>query len=323
MMRLDERLSSSNVFLAPMAGVTDAAYRLICRAHGADLAYTEMVSVAGIHFRSAKTWELVIPHHDEPEIAVQLFGSIPAQFEEAAAQVVERVGEKLALIDINMACPVRKVVSKGEGSALMEDPDKAAEIVRATRRGAGEAVDVTVKIRRGRTTGTELAPEFAKAMEAAGAAAVAVHGRYASEFYRGSSDFGCVERVADAVSIPVIASGDMLDAVRISEVLGGGRVAAVMVARGSYGNPWIFEDAKRMMSSEGVPVHDAAAKLDALEEHLRLLVATEAHIARARSLVGWYVRGVPGASALRNTAMTCTSLDDYLDLIETARTRLP
>ena len=323
MMRLDERLSSSNVFLAPMAGVTDAAYRLICRAHGADLAYTEMVSVAGIHFRSAKTWELVIPHHDEPEIAVQLFGSIPAQFEEAAAQVVERVGEKLALIDINMACPVRKVISKGEGSALMEDPDKAAEIVRAARRGAGEAVDVTVKIRRGRTTGTELAPEFAQAMEAAGAAAVAVHGRYASEFYRGTSDFGCVERVADAVTIPVIASGDMLDAVRIAEVIGSGRVAAVMVARGSYGNPWIFEDAKRMMSGEDLPVHGAAAKLDALEEHLRFLGATEAHIARARSLVGWYVRGVPGASALRNTAMTCTSLDDYLDLIETARTRLP
>ena len=322
MMRLPERLSTPKIFLAPMAGVTDAAYRLICCAHGAQLAYTEMVSVAGIHYKSDKTWELVKPHASEPEIAVQLFGSVPAQFEEAAAQVVERVGEKLALIDINMACPVRKVVSKGEGSALMEDPARAAQIVRATRKGTGDAVDVTVKIRRGCTAARELAPAFAQIMEDAGAAAIAVHGRYASEFYRGVSDWGCVERVADAVSVPVIGSGDMLDAPTVARVLQEGRVKAVMVARGSYGNPWIFEDAQALLKGEDVPEHTAAERLDALEEHIKMLVATGAHIARARSLVGWYIKGLPHAAELRCRGMSCSTLDDYLDLIAFARGHL-
>ena len=321
-MRLTERLATPHVFLAPMAGVTDAAYRLIMREHGAQLAYTEMVSVAGIHYRSDKTWELVYPHEDEPEIAVQLFGSIPEQFEEAAAAVVERVGEKLALIDINMACPVPKVVRKGEGSALMDDPARAAEIVKATKRGAGPNVDVTVKIRRGRSTGCELAPEFAKAMEDAGAAAVAVHGRFASEFYRGTSDWSAVERVSDAVTIPVIGSGDMLDADTVARVLADGHVKAVMVARGSYGNPWIFEDALAMLDGNPRPENDAAQRLDALERHIRLLIATGAHLARARSLVGWYMKGLPHAAELRGRGMTCTTLDDYLSLIAFAREHL-
>ena len=321
-MRLTERLATPHVFLAPMAGVTDAAYRLIMREHGAQLAYTEMVSVAGIHYRSDKTWELVYPHEDEPEIAVQLFGSIPEQFEEAAAAVVERVGEKLALIDINMGCPVPKVVRKGEGSALMDDPARAAEIVKAAKRGAGPNVDVTVKIRRGRSTGCELAPEFAKAMEDAGAAAVAVHGRFASEFYRGTSDWSAVERVSDAVTIPVIGSGDMLDADTVARVLADGHVKAVMVARGSYGNPWIFEDALAMLDGNPRPEHDAAQRLDALERHIRLLIATGAHLARARSLVGWYMKGLPHAAELRGRGMMCTTLDDYLSLIAFAREHL-
>ncbi len=321
-MRLAERLASPKIFLAPMAGVTDAAYRILMREHGADLAYTEMVSVAGIHYRSDKTWELVFPHEDEPEIAVQLFGSVPDQFEEAAAKVVERVGEKLALIDINMACPVPKVVRKGEGSALMDDPGRAADIVRATKRGAGDGVDVTVKIRRGRTVGTELAPGFAKAMEDAGAAAVAVHGRFASEFYRGTSDWSSVERVADAVSIPVIGSGDMLDASTVARVLEEGRVKAVMVARGSYGNPWIFEDSRTILAGAPQVEHDGLERLDALEEHIRLLISTGAHLARARSLVGWYLKGMPHASELRGKGMSCSTLDDYLELIGFAREQL-
>lgn len=322
MMRLAERLAAPRIFLAPMAGVTDAAYRLIARKHGAELAYTEMVSVAGIHYRSEKTWELVHPHADEPEIAVQLFGSVPAQFEEAAAQVVERVGEKLALIDINMACPVPKVTRKGEGSALMDDPERAAEIVRAARRGAGDDVDVTVKIRRGRTAGSELAPAFAQVMEDAGAAAITVHGRFASELYRGTSDWPCVERVADAVSIPVIGSGDMLDAATVARVLSKGCVKAVMVARGSYGNPWIFEDAQAALKGEAAPIRTAAERLDALEEHIELLVSTDAHLARARSLFGWYVRGLPHASELRGRGMSCSTLDDYHALIACARQQL-
>lgn len=321
-MRFTERLSSKTIFLAPMAGVTDAAYRMVARGHGADLAYTEMVSVAGIHYRSEKTWELVMPHADEPDIAVQLFGSSPDQFEEAAFQVAERVGEKLACIDINMACPVPKVIRKGEGSALMDDPDRAAQIVRAARRGVGDTVDVTVKIRRGHTAGEELAPAFAQVMEDAGAAAIAVHGRFASQLYRGAADWSCVERVADAVDIPVIGSGDLLTAATVARVLAEGRVSSVMVARGSYGNPWIFEDAKALLGGRTAAEHDAGERLDTLEEHIGLLVATGAHLARARSLFGWYMKGLPHAAELRARGMACTALEDYLALIANARSWL-
>ena len=173
---LAERLAACPFIMAPMAGVSDAAYRMMARAGGAALAYSEMVSVAGLHYGGAKTWELVLPHEPEPDIAVQLFGSDPEQFREAAAAVSERLGERLVLIDVNMACPVPKVTKKGEGSALLDDPRRAAAIVRACVAEVG--VPVTVKIRSARRTGEpEVAPEFARAMEQAGASAVAVHGR--------------------------------------------------------------------------------------------------------------------------------------------------
>ena len=187
---LRERLAHNPVLMAPMAGVSDGAYRLLARSGGAALAYTEMVSVAGIHFGGEKTWQLVYPLDPEPDIAVQLFGSKPEQFREAASQIAERLGSKLALIDINMACPVPKVVKKGEGSALLDNPVRAAEIVRACISEVD--VPVTAKIRRGRTVGSERAPEFARALEAAGAAAVTVHGRFAAQLYQGKADWDCV-----------------------------------------------------------------------------------------------------------------------------------
>ena len=182
---LRSRFAVNPFLMAPMAGVSDAAYRLMARSGGAALAYTEMVSVAGLHYGSDKTWELVVPVSPEPDIAVQLFGSRPEQFREAAASVSDRLGDRLALIDVNMACPVPKVTRKGEGSALLDDPDGAARIVRACLEGlsdTGREAPVTVKIRSARRTGDpEVAPEFARAMEQAGASAVAVHGRTASQ----------------------------------------------------------------------------------------------------------------------------------------------
>ncbi|MEE1274314.1 MAG: tRNA-dihydrouridine synthase family protein, partial [Olegusella sp.] len=190
---LRARWAANPFMMAPMAGVSDAAYRMMARAGGAAVAYSEMVSVAGIHFGGDKTWELALPHDPEPDIAVQLFGSRPEQFREAAEQVYLRLGKSLALLDINMACPVPKVAKKGEGAALIDDPARAYKIVEACREGIDAAsqrlgmppVPVTCKIRRGVKTGHELAPVFAEAMEQAGVAAVAVHGRYADQFYRG------------------------------------------------------------------------------------------------------------------------------------------
>lgn len=301
---------AGRLLMAPMAGVSDAAYRLMARAGGAALAYSEMVSCAGLHY-GEKSWELVDPDPAEPEVAVQLFGSRPELFCESAERVAARLGERLALIDVNMACPVPKVTKKGEGSALLEDPALAARIVRACRAGA-PGVAVTVKIRRGRYAGQEVAPEFARAMEDAGAAAVAVHGRFATQMYHGEADWGVIDRVADAVSVPVIASGDILSHEAALRALAQTGASAVMVARGTYGNPWVFSGHEPSVSE----------KIAAFECHVRLLAATGAHLKRARSLAGWYFKGMPDAARWRNAAMSCVTAEEFLAVAADVRAYL-
>ena len=305
-----------------MAGVSDAAYRTMARAGGAGLAYTEMVSCAGLHYGGEKTWELVEPAETEPDIAVQLFGSKPELFREAAASVCERLGNRLALIDINMACPVPKVTKKGEGSALLDNPELAASLVQACIEGSGAQVPLTVKIRRGRRMGEEVAPEFARAMEAAGASAIAVHGRFANQLYHGEADWGCVSRVVKAVSVPVIGSGDVSSAQAGVRMLAETGASAVMVARGSYGNPWIFRDAVALHLGESPVPHGPREKIAAFRCHVRLLAATGANLKRARSLAGWYLRGMPEAARLRGMAVTCLALEDYLAVADEAERML-
>lgn len=301
---LGQRLAAGGPLMAPMAGVSDAAYRIMARAGGAALAYTEMVSVAGLHYGSQKTWDLVVPHEFEPDIAVQLFGSDPEQFREATARVCERLGDRLALVDVNMACPVPKVTKGGAGSALLDDPELAARIVRACV--AEACVPVTAKIRRGRRMGEDVACEFARCLADAGVAAIAVHGRFANQLYRGEADWDVVRRVTEAVDVPVIGSGDVRDhhaAIRMRQATG---CASVMVARGTYGNPWVF--------SGTTPT--SAQRLAAFRCHVRLLEATGAHMARARSLAGWYFHGMPGAARLRGAAVRCVTVDEFLSLCD-------
>jgi nifR3 family TIM-barrel protein len=311
------RLAREPFMLAPMAGVTDATYREIAREHGCPLCYSEMVSVAGLAHASAKTWELVDPAPGEPQIAVQLFGSRPEQFASGAAAVAERLGGRLALIDINMACPVPKVFKKGEGSALMLEPERAADCVVEALRGVAGAVPVTVKIRAGVVQGELLAPDFARRMEAAGAAGVAVHGRAAKQFYTGHADWSVVAAVVQAVQVPVVGSGDVYtpeDAVRMLKQTG---CAGVFVARGSYGNPWIFERAYALRATGVLPeppcVHE---RLETLRDHVRRSAARGGHLARLRPVTCWYIKGLPGAAQWRDRAMSCRSEDDYLVLID-------
>ena len=317
---LASRLAAGPFLMAPMAGVTDAAYRLMARAGGAALAYSEMVSVAGIHYKSEKTWELVDPNPAEPELAVQLFGSDVDHFREAVPLVAERLGDRLALIDVNMACPVPKVTKSGAGSALLDEPESAADIVRSVREGLDASgrpeVPATVKIRIGRRPGEVVGPEFARRMEAAGASAIAVHGRLASQMYRGKSNQAEVRRVVEAVGVPVVASGDALDAARAAALLLETGAAGCFVARGSYGNPWVFGVANRLLDGRGAEPVAPSVRLAAFRLHVRLLEATGAHIARARSLAGWYLRGVPEAAAWRERAMHCATVGDYLALAD-------
>ena len=319
-----------NPFLmAPMAGVTDAAWRIMARAGGAALAYTEMVSVAGIHYSGDKTWALVVPKDPEPDIAVQLFGSKPEQFRVATAAICERLGEKLALIDINMACPVPKVTRKGEGSALLDEPERATQIVAACLAEAGD-VPVTAKIRSGRVPHRIVAPEIARVLEQAGVAAITVHGRTASQLYHGEADWGVVRDVVEAVDVPVIGSGDVLSAEVAAMRLATSGVKAVMIARGTYGNPWIFRDAQdargtRLYSesetsqretSPLAPLRPLGTRLNALRLHVRLMDAVGTHMARARSLSAWYLKGIPEAAAWRARAVSCRTTQDFLDLCD-------
>lgn len=313
---LRSRLEAEPFLMAPMAGVTDAAYRIMMRRHGAPLAYSEMVSVAGLHYASEHTWELVLPADEEPSIAVQLFGSKPDQFAEAVEAVEERVGDKLALIDINMACPARKVITKGEGSALMEQPALAADIVRAAVSRAH--VPVTAKIRIGFATGDRVAPAFAELLEDAGAAAVAVHGRSAKQLYTGAADWSVIDEVAERVSIPVIGSGDVFTAEDAARMLSETAASGVFIARGSYGNPWIFEDA-RSLALEGAPVPERsyAERLRALREHLALThELVPRAMARARTYATWYLKGMPHAAAWRGRVVRCASYEEFCALVD-------
>ena len=309
----------SSFMMAPMAGVSDAAYRLMARAAGASLGYSEMVSVAGLHFSSDKTWDLVLPDPAEPTIAVQLFGSRPEQFKEAAEAIQKRLGDKLVLIDINMACPVPKVTKKGEGSALLDTPELAAEIVRATISGC--QVPVTVKIRSGRRKDQLQAPDFAVAMERAGVSAIAVHGRSASQLYTGQASWDVVSAVKRRVSVPVIGSGDVLDAQVAAARFQDSGAQAIFCARGTYGDPWIFKNAA-LIAEDGEPVAiTTEMRMTALMAHVRLLEATGANLARARSLAGWYVKGIPGAAYVRGEAVKMNTADEFCRLAEAIRDR--
>ena len=289
------------VWLAPMAGVTDKAFRTICLRHGAGLTYSEMVSAAGLHYGGSRTAELFEPAPEERHIAVQLFGSDPALMAEAAATVERALGERLAFIDVNMGCPVRKVAGKGEGSALMKTPDLAARIV--SRMAEAVSVPVTAKIRSGWETGQVTAPAFARTLEDAGAALVAVHGRSARQMYRGMADWDVIAQVKDAVSIPVAGSGDVFSREDVGRMFATCGIEAVMVARGSRGNPWIF----------GSSAPTQIERIETMREHFELFCTffgTE-HLSPLRSQLAWYVKGVPGAAEARKALSEACEVRDF------------
>jgi nifR3 family TIM-barrel protein len=295
-------LPVGSIVLGPMAGITEAPFRGICKRMGATLTYTEMVSAKGLHYNpdSAVSKALLTFSAEEVPCGVQLFGAEPGIMGAQAARIIDRFGDDVALIDINMGCPVTKVVNKGEGSALMRTPELAAAVVEAVV--VSVPVPVTVKFRSGWDASSVTAAEFARRMEAAGAAALAVHGRTRSQFYRGKADWDVIAAVKAVAGVPVIGSGDVFsaaDAVAMFERTG---VDTVMVARGAQGNPWIFREAKALLQTgEAAPAPTAFERIDMAREHAAALVAFggEKAITRMRKHVAWYIHDMPGATHVR------------------------
>lgn len=311
-------LRPRSVVLGPMAGVADAPFRGICRQMGASLTYTEMVSAKGLHYnpRAPACIEMLAFDPEEIPCAVQLFGSDPDIVAEQAARILDEHPGKVALIDINMGCPVSKVVSKGDGAALMRAPKLAERIV--ARVVESVTVPVTVKFRKGWDACSVNAVDFARAMEAAGAAALTVHGRTRHQFYTGEADWAVIAQVKEAVSVPVTGSGDVFTARDAQEMFEETGVDAVMIARGARGNPWIFREARALLDQgEILPPPTDVERIDMAREHARKLAAFagEHSVARMRKHVAWYICGMPDARHLRervNRVESFAALDAML-----------
>lgn len=318
-------LASGNVVLGPMAGITEAPFRAICKRMGAGLTFTEMVSAKGLHYNpdGEVSKALLTFAAEEVPCAVQIFGAEPDMMAEQARRIVERYGAGVALIDINMGCPVTKVVVKGEGSALMRTPSLAAEIVSSVAAAVG--VPVTAKFRSGWSADETNAVEFARAMEAAGAAAVTVHGRTRDQFYRGAADWSVIAAVKAAVSIPVIGSGDVFRAADAAAMFDRCGVDAVMVARGAQGNPWIFRQARALLDTGAeIEPPEPLERIDVAREHAAALVefGGERAFTRMRKHVSWYITGMPDATTVRRAANEVSSYRELDELLVRYRSYL-
>lgn len=311
------------VFLAPMAGVSDHAFRTICRSFGANLTFTEMISANAIHYNDLKTAALAKLYEDDEPIAVQIFGAEADILSEAAYKIAEGCYHGCeshilpAAIDINMGCPVKKVVSNGEGSALMKDPEKIRKIVAAVR--AAVDIPVTVKIRAGWDSAHLSAPECALAAEDGGASLVCVHGRTREQMYAPPVDLEIIKKVKEAVKIPVIGNGGINCAADAIKMMRETLCDGVAVARGARGNPQIFSEILSAMSGKEYTPPTNGEILDTAVRHLELLTnnkGEEVACREARGHLIWYVRGFRGASSFREKINRAESKDELIALIE-------
>lgn len=304
-----------NIILAPMAGVTDLPFRLLCKEQGCGLTVTEMVSAKAILYHNRNTEELLRTEPAEQPVAVQLFGSDPAIMAEIAAQVAEG---PYAIIDVNMGCPVPKIVKNGEGSALMRDPQKAQAVLAAMVKAVKKPV--TVKFRKGFDEGSVNAVEFAKMAESCGVAAVAVHGRTREQYYSGKADWEIIRRVKEAVKIPVIGNGDIFTPEDGARMLSKTGCDGIMVARGAKGNPWIFSRLNHYLETgELLPGPDGKEIREMILRHSRMLAQYKGEkpaMRQMRGHVAWYTKGLPNSAAMRNEINQVETMEELKDFLE-------
>lgn len=308
----------SHAVLAPMAGVSDRAYRELCVRFGAAYCVSEMVSSKALSFNSKKSEELMEISDLERPCGIQIFGDDPKCMADAANHALEN---KPDIIDINMGCPAPKISSNGSGSALMKNPRLCGEIVKAVT--AVTDIPVTVKIRKGWDDDSVNAVEVAKICESAGAAAITVHGRTRQQYYKPPVDYDIIKAVRESVSVPVIANGDIDSAEKAKEVMDITGCDLVMIGRATLGNPWIFSQINAYLENPNVKIHtpDLEERLGVMIEHIGKMVEYKGeHMAmlQARKLVVGYFKGMKGAAALRNEAGKIKTLDDLYELRQKA-----
>ena len=305
----------NNLILAPMAGVTDLPFRLLCKEQGAGLLCMEMVSAKAIYFNNKNTEELLTIDDREPPVSLQLFGSDPDIISEMAKKIENR---PFSILDINMGCPVPKVAGNGEGSALMKNPKLVEEIVSKTAKAIKKPV--TVKIRKGFDDEHINAVEIARIVESAGAAAIAVHGRTREQYYSGKADWDIIRQVKEAVKIPVIGNGDVTSPEAARQLMETTGCDGIMIGRGAQGNPWIFRQILHWMETgEEEPKPDLEEVKAMILRHARMLVEYKGAytgIREMRKHVAWYTAGYPNSAKLRARVNEIESLEALEHLIQ-------
>ncbi len=321
------------IMLAPMAGATDYAFRTVCKDFGAEYLVSEMVCAKALCYEQkikkslssspSKTAPLAAVREGELPMAVQIFGSEPYFMAEAAKMIAENSYRGCtstnvpSAIDINMGCPVHKVVSNGEGSALLKNPKLAAEIVEAVVKSV--SIPVTVKIRTGWDANSINAVEMAKRLEEAGASLICVHGRTREQQYAPSADWTQIAAVKGAVNIPVVGNGDIFEAQDALKMIEKTGCDGVMIGRGALGNPWIFENTIRLLEGKEIREISVNERIDTALSHLDLLIKDKGErvgVAESRKHLGWYMKGVRGAAEKRNKINTAQSLDELVCLLQ-------